>query len=217
MNNDLTDNELSPRERRHQRTHQAILLAAHAIIAEEGINKLSIRAIADRIDYSPASLYEYFGSKEEIVGGVCEQGHRMLKHYLARVDLAHDPADYLVEIGLAYIDFALQNPDYFVLMFSQTSSLATVDVNTPLPAPLPAEMVSEASSFPILLQGVERAVQQRVVQLLPDTGVLETAYALWALVHGASMLQITHLKEFPLDFSATHRAMLRAFVRGLGQ
>ena len=51
----------------YARTQQAILDAARAIIHEQGPDKLSMRAIADRIDYSPAGLYEYYGSKEEII------------------------------------------------------------------------------------------------------------------------------------------------------
>ncbi|NJN55580.1 MAG: helix-turn-helix transcriptional regulator, partial [Anaerolineae bacterium] len=57
--------ELTPRERRHLRTKDAILDAARLIIKEQGADALSIRAIAEQIDYSPAGLYEYFGSKEE--------------------------------------------------------------------------------------------------------------------------------------------------------
>ncbi len=227
MNDDLIDDELSPRERRHQRTHRAILQATRAIIAEEGIDKLSIRAIADRIDYSPAGLYEYFGSKEEIVGAVCWEGHRALKRAMARIDTNLDPADYLVEIGMVYIDFAVQNPDYFVLMFTNASSSPNTENNiensveskvaNKVQKSLPAQMLGEASSFPLLLAGIDRAVQQGAIHMLPDKGSRETAYALWALVHGAAMLRITHLKAYQADFDSTHRQMLRAFVRGLGR
>jgi AcrR family transcriptional regulator len=53
--------ELTPRQRRHLRTKDAILDAARQIIAEEGADNLSMRGIAERIDYSAAGLYEYFG------------------------------------------------------------------------------------------------------------------------------------------------------------
>ena len=59
---------LTPRQRRHLRTKDAILDAARQIIATEGAEKLSMRAIAKRIDYSPAGLYEYFGSKDVLTG-----------------------------------------------------------------------------------------------------------------------------------------------------
>ena len=62
----------APRTKRHLRTKQAILDAARQIIAEEGPAALSMRALADRIDYSAAGLYEYFGSKEEIIAAVSD-------------------------------------------------------------------------------------------------------------------------------------------------
>ena len=69
---------LSPRAKRHQRTRDAILEAARHIVHEDGIGGLSMREIARRIEYSPAGLYEYFGSKEEIIDAICEEGFRRL-------------------------------------------------------------------------------------------------------------------------------------------
>ena len=218
--------ELSPRERRHQRTQQAILQAARALLAEGGAEKLSIRAIADRIDYSPAGLYEYFGSKEEIIGALAWEGHRTLRRYMARVPLSLAPADYLVELGMAYIQFAIQNPDYFLLIFT----------TGPLPPPptdtvhreiervkdeaikiVPSvEMMNEDSSFPLLVNGVQRAVAQGVINYLSGLGALETSYAFWAIVHGAAMLRVSHLNYFNFDFDQADRLMLNAFVRGMG-
>ena len=110
--------ELTPRQRRHLRTKDAILDAARQIISEDGIASLSMRGLADRIDYSAAGLYEYFGSKDEIITAVCLQGDKRLRQNMGRVDKALPPMNYLIEIGLAYIDFAVTNPDHFMLMFA---------------------------------------------------------------------------------------------------
>ncbi len=64
--------------RRHVRTKQAILDAALEIVIQNGPAALSMRSLAERIDYSPAGLYEYFSSKEEIISAVCDEGQRML-------------------------------------------------------------------------------------------------------------------------------------------
>jgi AcrR family transcriptional regulator len=210
----MSDIELSPRERRYQRTQQAILTAARSILAEEGVDKLSIRAIADRIDYSPAGLYEYYGSKEEIISALCGEGHRMLKRYMAQVPLTLPPDEYIVELGMAYIQFALQNPDYFLLIFTSMSARPTFESEVPISPP--AEMMGEDSSFPLLLRGVKRAVEAGTIDYLPEMGLIETAYAFWSLVHGAAMLRITHLKEFKVEFNHADRSMLTAFVRGMG-
>ncbi len=209
----IADEELSPRERRYQRTQQAILIAAREILAEGGVEKLSIRAIADRIDYSPAGLYEYYGSKEEIISALSWEGHRRLKRYMEQVPLTLPPNEYIGEIGMAYIHFAIQNPDYFLLMFSDVNTRPTFDEEAPV-AP-PADMVNDDSSFPLLLKGVERAAESGSIKLLPELGLLETAYTFWAVVHGASMLRITHLTQFPVDFDRADRLMIQAFIRGM--
>ena len=121
----MTTAELSPRERRRQRTEQAILDAARQIIREQGIDALSMRGIADAIDYSPAGLYEYFGSKEEIVYAVIGQGFERFTRALQSVDGSLPAAEYMVEMGMAYIDFATRNPDFFLLMFT-TAPLADI-------------------------------------------------------------------------------------------
>jgi AcrR family transcriptional regulator len=214
VENPVADEELSPRERRYQRTQQAILTAARAIVAEGGADKLSMRAIAERIDYSPAGLYEYYGSKEEIIGALCWEGHRTLKRYMAQVPLTLPPDQYLIEIGLAYIRFAVQNPDYFLLIFTAMSTRPTLKDEAP--AIPPAEMMNEDSSFPLLVNGVERAVKSDMIRLLPNLTLLETAYAFWAIVHGAAMLQIKQMAKFKVDFANADRQMLTAFIHGLG-
>jgi AcrR family transcriptional regulator len=174
-----------------------------------------MRAIAERIDYSPAGLYEYFGSKEEIIGAVCREGHRTLRRYMAQVDQALPPDQYMVELGMAYVDFAIHNPEYYLLIFTtMTSGPNSYRQTVALPS---AEMMSEDSSFPLLLAGVERAVQAGTTHFLPGLGLLETAYAFWSIAHGAAMLRVTHLRHSQMDFDRTDRLMFAAFVRGLAQ
>jgi AcrR family transcriptional regulator len=196
--------EAAPRQRRHRKTRQAILDAAGRIVARKGIQDLSMREIARQIDYSPAALYEYFASKEEIVQTLCVEGHARLSAYMRQVDESLPPTDYLVEIGLAYIAFALNDPDHYLLMF------------TNLPAKTELEdMLSGGSSFPILLQAIQRGIEAGVFKTRVGFGLHEMAYAAWSLVHGIAMLRIMYLGEFPLDFAAADRAALWAFNHGL--
>lgn len=204
----------SPRERRYQRTQQAILNAALSILTEEGIDKLSIRAIADRIDYSPAALYEYYGSKEEIIGALCGEGHNRLKHYMEQVSLSLAPSKYLQEIGLAYIQFALQNPSYFLLTFTSPTTRPTfTEGSTGEPD---AEMADHDSAFSLLLSGVQRAIDCGVVHQSAELSTVEIAYAFWAVVHGAAMLRTTHLLQSRFNLEHADRVMLAAFIRGMG-
>jgi AcrR family transcriptional regulator len=196
--------ESAPRQRRHEKTRQAILDVAGRIVARQGIQDLSMREIARQIDYSPAGLYEYFANKEEIIQTLCAEGHARLSAYMHQVDESLPPPDYLVGIGLAYIAFALNNPDHYLLMFTNVPAKTQLE-----------DMLSEGSSFPILLQAIQRGIDARVFKTRAGFGLHEMAYAAWSLVHGISMLRITYLGEFPLDFTAADRAALWAFNRGL--
>ncbi|HMN28167.1 MAG TPA: TetR/AcrR family transcriptional regulator [Caldilineaceae bacterium] len=203
---------LSPREKRQQRTHQAILDAARQLITEKGLDGLSMRAIAERIDYSPAGLYDYFGSKEEIIAALCQQGNGRLKAYMEAVDQELSFLDYLLGIGLAYIEFAVHYPDLFVLMFTTlpTGGGVALSVEQWL-----AGATSEDSAFIILLDAIKRGVEEGILRVRPQMGVVEMAFAAWATVHGIAMLRVTHLRPLQTDFEAISRETLLAFGKGL--
>lgn len=116
---------MQPRTRRHLRTRQAILDAALDIINQEGPDALPMRSLAECIDYRPAGLYEYFGSKEEIISAVCEEGQHALYEAMSQVNPMLPPSVNLYEIGQAYIRFALAHPDYFLMMFTLTPPAPT--------------------------------------------------------------------------------------------
>jgi AcrR family transcriptional regulator len=202
----------SPRERRHEKTRQAILDAARKIIATEGTEALSMRAIAQHIDYSPAGLYEYFDSKEEIIGAVCEQGHRRLTEYMQRADPDLPPAELLLQLGLAYADFAVRNPDFFLLMFTNPTTGVSPG-STPDQAV--TDMQQEGSSFPLLLRAIQRGVDEGVFKAKPSYGVFEMAFTTWAMVHGVAMLRIGHLRNYPGDIDAMSVEALRRIGAGL--
>jgi AcrR family transcriptional regulator len=202
--------ESTPRGRRHEKTRQAILEAARKIIAAEGPEALSMRAIAQQIDYSPAGLYEYFDSKEEIIGAVCDQGHRRLTEYMLRADPDLPPDELLMELGFAYIDFALRNPDFFLLMF--TSPATGIQPGAEHSSD---ELQKAGSSFALLVRAIQRGVDAGVFKPRPGYGVLEMALTAWSMVHGLAMLRIGHLRHFPGDFAAIERESLRRIGAGL--
>ena len=59
--------EQTPATRRRNKVREAILAAAERMFAKEGESGLSIRRLAEEIDYSPSAIYKYFGSKEELL------------------------------------------------------------------------------------------------------------------------------------------------------
>lgn len=194
----------TPRARRHQRTQQAILDAAREIIRSEGVAALSMRAIAERIDYSPASLYEYYGGKEEIVAAVCDEAFTQLTLALRSTDPALPPTDYLRECGVNYVRFALENTDAFLLMFTSAPLVAPLD--SPPDATL--EMILGASpSFMVLHAAVVRCVEAGVFPTRPEYDVFAMAITCWQMVHGMAMLAVTIMREHPPALDACRRAL----------
>lgn len=200
------------RTKRHLRTKQAILDAAREIIAEEGPAALSMRALADRIDYSPAALYEYYASKEEIIAVVCTEGQHFLYEAMRQVDLALPAVEYLHQIGRAYIRFALEHPDYFLLMFTEAPppDMAGLSLDT-----VREFMEQEGAAYGILVRTVQRGIDEGAFQVRPGFGRDEMAYAAWTLVHGIAMLRITALRAYPADLDAWDHQILLNFMRGL--
>ncbi len=200
------------RQRRHVRTKQAILDAALEIVVQDGPAALSMRSLAERIDYSPAGLYEYFASKEEIIGAVCDEGQRRLFEAMAQVDASLPPVEHLYGIGKAYVHFALDYPDYFLLIFTAAPPTAMADAAG---GEVEALLRQEGSAYGILLHAIQRGIDEGVFFTRPGFGLDEMAYAAWTLVHGIAMLRITALRPYPVDLEAMDDQALANFMRGL--
>ncbi|MFN8456881.1 MAG: TetR/AcrR family transcriptional regulator [Anaerolineae bacterium] len=196
--------DTSPRQRRHNKTKESILQAARELIAEKGIDGLSLRALAHRIDYSPSGLYEYFHSKDELVTAVCAEGMERLNDYLTSVPADLPPTERLFKMGLAYLDFARQNPEHFRLIFTDIVAPATAFDEPPI----------EGDPYQTLLQAVQDAIETGAINLQPGYHLHEIAYTLWALVHGMAMLEQTHLRYVQTDFDTIHRHALEIFAAG---
>lgn len=195
----------TPRERRHERTREAILTAARELIAEHGADDLSLRAIARRIDYSPAALYEYFGSKEEIIDTLCDRGNTQLYAYLDRVATDLPLETYMVQLLEAYLDFARQNPELYAIMFHQL----TIGTST-----VPEDFYPD-DSFSILARAVERGINEGHFQAGDNYGVFEISYSFWAMAHGMAMLQLRYLRDLDFDFKSADRQAVQVFLNGL--
>ncbi len=94
-----------------------ILGAAKEIFLEKGYNDTSMRNIADRIEYSPGTIYLYFKEKDEIFHELHEEGFRKLIEQMQPLIHVADPFERLKAMGLVYMEFAKNNKDFYDLMF----------------------------------------------------------------------------------------------------
>src|SRR5215510_497804 len=110
-------------ERDREAVRRAILDAARDLFVQEGYQNVTIRKIAERIEYSPAAIYGYFPSKDDIFFALAEEGFRLL--HGDRVDdrtLERMPAlERIRTIFSRFYEFSREHPQYFALMFVDRS------------------------------------------------------------------------------------------------
>jgi AcrR family transcriptional regulator len=107
-------------QRERDQTREAILTAARDLFVTEGYRHVSMRKIAERIEYSPAAIYSYFPSKDDIFFALTEEGFRLLAGRLAG-KIAADPLERLRHGLWAFYEFSKTHPEYFDLMFVDRS------------------------------------------------------------------------------------------------
>ena len=98
-------------------TRRAILDAALALFVENGYDHVSMRNIAVRVEYSPAALYGYFASKDEIFYALAEEGYRLLGAMEPAVAASNDPLDDVRDGAWRLYEFSREQPQYFALVF----------------------------------------------------------------------------------------------------
>jgi AcrR family transcriptional regulator len=105
------------REREKQEVRQGILMAAREIARQEGWQSVTIRKVAERIEYSPPTIYEYFESKEDIFSELLREGFRQVAARLKAIrEVVEDPEQRLLAMAEAYWNFAMSNPELYQVM-----------------------------------------------------------------------------------------------------
>ncbi len=194
----------APRDRKRHRSRSHILAAARELILEKGAEALSLREVAARAGYSPASLYEYFDGKDDLVATLVAESHARLNARMRALPTALPPPRRLIRLGQAYLAFARENPEDFALFFGRTPSKrqAAADPVT-------------GSAYEVLRDAVVAGLEDGTMR--PEAGgdAEEIAYGFWALAHGLATLQLTHLRGFQADFEAADLRALETYVAGL--
>ncbi len=110
------------KNRQKQALRERILDAARRIVMREGFAALSMRKIADAIEYSPATLYLHFASRDEIAQALCAEGYAQLLETFVPLAQIADPAERLKALGRAYVAFGVAHPETYRLIFMEDPS-----------------------------------------------------------------------------------------------
>lgn len=110
-------------ERDREAVRRSILDAARDLFVQDGFQHVSIRRVAERIEYSPAAIYSYFPSKDDIFFALAEEGFRLLhgepETYAAMEALP--PLERIRAMFWRLYQFSVDHPQYFALMFVDRS------------------------------------------------------------------------------------------------
>jgi AcrR family transcriptional regulator len=200
----VRDASRTRRESARTSARQAILGAASELLTAEGYEALSLRRVAERAGYTATTIYRHFPDKDALLYAVTEEGFRLLTARLASAGGEPDPFASLEAVALAYIDFGLEHPVYYGVMF--------VSRPDQLWRRQPDQPGSRMDRFSSLRGAVAAALATR--QSI-ESDVLTVSNALWAITHGAVSLAlaIPHLPARQVRAFGT--LGVRAFLRGI--
>jgi AcrR family transcriptional regulator len=177
---------LDRRAREKAALRQEILAAARDLFALEGYEQVSMRRIAEKIDYSPTTLYLHFADKAELLFHVCEDTFQKLVKQGERVRAgAGDPLAKLKRIGRQYIEFGLKHPSHYKVTFMVQHEPDNLGEHYEHSMAHRAFALLEESVAECMERGVFRRVDLRLA-----------SQSLWAAVHGITSLLIAR-PDFP--------------------
>lgn len=169
------------KEREKEELKGTILKAAKILFLEKGVEKTSMRNIADRIEYSPGIIYHYFKDKNEIFHALHQEGFKALGEKMEVLSVIQDPLDRLKAMGKIYIKFAMENPDMYDLMFIKEAPLCHVFDSDK------EEWIEGGGSF----NGLRMTIKQSLAEgYFPGHESESLAYMIWSTVHGLVSLNI---------------------------
>lgn len=172
------------RERERSDTREKILDAARELFITKGYDKVSMRQVADKIEYSATALYGHFADKEALFLELCHEDFHRLAVLFGGLTKVADPVERLKRIGYAYIDFGIKNPNHYRMMFMTAHPAFQEKHNEQMGKGNPEE-----DSYAFLRITVEEALREGAFRDdLKDPDLI--AQTLWAAVHGVISLQI---------------------------
>src|SRR5512139_3094020 len=98
------------REREKEEIRKKILDAARELFASEGYERVTMRKVADAIEYSPTTIYHHFEDKDDLVRALCHEDFGRLLEAMQLLPAPADPLEALRQLGQAYVAFALRHP-----------------------------------------------------------------------------------------------------------
>ena len=199
------------RERERHEIREKILDAARELFASDGYEAVTMRRIAEKIEYSPTAIYFHFKDKEALLRELCDTDFGALAAHFQTIALIADPVERLRQIGLAYIEFGLEHPNQYRFMFM-----------TPRPPLSPDSSAlergnPEQDAYAFLRATVQQGISEgRFRPELQDADLV--SQVVWEATHGVISLPICKCNDGWIDWRpirASAALVIDALLRGL--
>jgi AcrR family transcriptional regulator len=170
------------KEKEKKKMRELILETAKNLFLEEGFAKVTIRRIAENIEYSPATIYLYFKDKNEILWALHAEGFEKFYKQQQTILSIKDPWKRLRKHGEVYLSFAMKNREYYDLMFIMRGPMKEMKE-------LKGEKEWEIGmrSFEFLKENIRVCME---AGYLPRADLDVAAFAIWSFTHGIASLVI---------------------------
>ncbi len=156
-----------------------IIKAAFDLYAENGFENTSIRQIADKIDYSPSTIYLYYKDKDAIFYEMQKVAFEMLLDQFRLTEAERNPYKKLRRLGEAYIDFGIAYPKEYDLMFVLSSPMKAIEKNN--------IWENGLAAFGYLQDIISDCIDADIVQYSTSrSGCLQC----WSMLHGLTSLYL---------------------------
>jgi AcrR family transcriptional regulator len=170
---------LERKERDRVEMRERIIDVAIEMFVQEGYEKTSIRNIAEKIEYSPATIYLYYKDKDELLYDVQAQAFEKLDKYFREHVVAEDPLQRLEQVMKAYVRFGKNNPELYDLMFIIRAPMNVVDDKD--------LWVNCHDAFGTLVQCLAECIEKKLIRF---NDVMVAALSVWSMGHGLVSLDL---------------------------
>jgi len=200
------------RERERTELREKILDAARELFTSEGYEGVSMRKVAQQIEYSPTAIYVYFKDKEDLFHQLCHEDFAKLAEVFQDAGEASSPLERLQLIGRTYAEFGRRYPNHYKLMFMTPHPPQALDESDRAIKGNP-----ERDAYAFLKRTVEEAIAGGY--LLPEFVDPElVSQTLWAATHGVISLQIAKCNDEWVEWRGLElrvETMLEVVLRGI--
>jgi AcrR family transcriptional regulator len=175
------------KERQKVEMKDLILQSAHQLFLEKGFSEVSIRNIAEAIEYSPATIYLYFKDKNDIFYALHGEAFKSFNSAIAPITTIKDPLERLFSLGEKYMEFAFSHPKYYDIMFI---------IESPMQCDENSEDWKEGESALKFLESIVFECMGQGHFKNQDPKIL--AFSIWSYMHGMCSLALRdRMKVYP--------------------